>query len=117
MNLILVGPIVRITPWEIHINDIGFLDEIYAPSFRRRNKYDFQTRTLKVPFSVGGTIEHDLHRKRREALNPFFSKKSVEELGPMISQKIEQVCRNLEDHLKQPQPVNLSALYYALANE
>ncbi|CEL06536.1 hypothetical protein ASPCAL09709 [Aspergillus calidoustus] len=32
------GPIVRITPREIHINDPEFYDEIYAPSSRRREK-------------------------------------------------------------------------------
>ena len=116
-NLLSVGPIIRVTPWEIHVNDVDFLDDIYAPSFRRREKYDFQTRTLKLPFSVGGSIQHELHRKRREALNPFFSKKSVVELGPMIGEKVKRLCQNFEDHLKQRKPINLSDVYYALANE
>ena len=111
------GPIIRVTPWEIHVKDIKFLDEIYAPSFRRREKYGFQTRTLKVSMSVGGTINHDLHRKRREALNPFFSKKSVTSLEPMIAQKVQQLHQRLEEHLKQQTSINLSDVYFAFAME
>ena len=111
------GPIVRITPWEIHVNDVDFLDDIYAPSFRRRDKYVYQTRTLPVPLSVGGTTQHDLHRKRREALNPFFSKKSVQSLGPMISGKVDLLCQRFDDHRKSQLPINLSDVYFAFANE
>lgn len=32
------GPIVRISPDEIHCNDPGFSDEIYAVGSRKRNK-------------------------------------------------------------------------------
>ena len=105
------------TPWEIHVKDVGFLDDIYAPSFRNREKYAFQTRTLKVPMSVGGSIKHDLHRKRREALNPFFSKKSVKDLEPMITRKVAQLCQSLHDKIGQQAPTNLSDLYFAFANE
>lgn len=67
--------------------------------------------------SVGGSIKHDLHRKRREALNPFFSKKSVTSLEPMITQKIQQLHQRFEYHIKQHTPINLSDTYFALAME
>ena len=108
---------MRITPWEVHVNDVEFLDDIYAASFRRREKYAYQTRTLPVPLSVGGSLQHDLHRKRREALNPFFSKKSVVELGPMISRKVDVLCNRLEDHLSSQIPISLSDVYFAFSNE
>ena len=99
------------------MNDVDFLDEIYAPSFRRRDKYAHQTRTLPVPLSVGVSIQHDLHRKRREALNPFFSKRSVQSLGPMISAKVDLLCKLFDDHLNSRIPINLSDVYLAFANE
>ena len=52
--------------------------------------------------SMGVRIKHDLYRKRREALNPFFMK---------------QLCRLMEEHFKQQTPVNLSDVYFAFANE
>lgn len=111
------GPIIRVTPWEIHVNDIKFLDEIYAPSFRRREKYEFQTRALKLSMSVGGTINHDLHRKRREALNPFFSRRSVTTMESMVAQKVQQLHQRLEVHMKQQTSINLSDVYFAFAME
>ncbi|KAL8747010.1 MAG: hypothetical protein Q9190_001050 [Brigantiaea leucoxantha] len=111
------GPIVRITPWEVHVNDVEFLDEIYAPSFRRRDKYAHQTKSLPVPLSVGGTLQHDLHRKRREALNPFFSKKSVQSLEPIITAKAAQLYELFHNHAKTGDPINLSDVYFAFSNE
>ncbi|KAL8791162.1 MAG: hypothetical protein Q9195_006001 [Heterodermia aff. obscurata] len=111
------GPIIRVSPWEIHVQDVDFLDDIYAPSYRRREKYAFQTRTLKVPMSVGGSMTHELHRKRREALNPFFSKRSVVALGPMISTKVDLLCASLERHAENGTPINLSDIYYAFAHD
>lgn len=108
---------MRITPWEIHISDVEFLDDIYAPSFRRRDKYAHQTRTLPVPLSLGGTVEHNLHRKRREALNPFFSKRSVSTLGPMIADKVEFLRQHFTEKAQNAIPVNLSDIYFAFANE
>ena len=111
------GPIIRVSPWEVHVQDVEFLDDIYAPSYRRREKYAFQTETLKVPMSVGGSMNHELHRKRREALNPFFSKRSVVALGFMISSKVDLLRASLERHVNDGTPVNLSDIYYAFAHE
>lgn len=107
------GPIVRIAPNEVHIKDLGFLDTIYAPGTRRREKE--KARNLDVGLSIGGTANHDLHKKRREALNPFFSKKSVIGLGPMIADKVQELSARLEECMKQQTPVNLSDLYFAFA--
>ncbi|MCJ1313306.1 hypothetical protein MMC25_006983 [Agyrium rufum] len=111
------GPIIRVTPWEVHINDVNFLDEIYAPSSWNREKYSFQTRTFKVSLSIGGTLENNLHRRRREALNPFFSKRSVIALEMLIKQKVTQLCDIVQQHAKDDCPLNLSDIYFAFANE
>ena len=35
----LKGPIIRINPFEIHINDPNYIDEVYAGSSKTRDKY------------------------------------------------------------------------------
>ena len=40
--MILVGPIVRINPEELHCNDPGFIDDIYPSGGRKRNKPKWQ---------------------------------------------------------------------------
>ncbi|TVY84521.1 Cytochrome P450 monooxygenase sdnE [Lachnellula suecica] len=111
------GPIIRITPDEIHVNDVGFLDSVYAPSMSRRDKYPYQLKTLRIPGAIGATANHDLHRKRREALSPFFSRRNVLYLEPVITEKVEQLCRLIARHASEKTPVNLSDALFAFSNE
>ncbi|TGO50437.1 hypothetical protein BELL_1816g00010 [Botrytis elliptica] len=111
------GPIVRITPDELHIQDVGFLDTVYAPSTSPRDKYEYQLRTLRIPGGVGTTARYDLHRKRRAALSPFFSKRNVLHLEPLINEKVEQLCQMIDKHAREQTPANLSDLLFAFSNE
>jgi cytochrome P450 len=67
--------------------------------------------------SVGGALEHDLHRKRREALNPFFSHSKVARLAPQLAQKVEQVETWFSKVSQTGEIINLSDVYFALASE
>ncbi|KAF4636899.1 hypothetical protein G7Y89_g1175 [Cudoniella acicularis] len=111
------GPIIRVTPDEIHINDVGFLDAIYAPSTTRRDKYEHQLKSLRVPGGVGASANHDVHRKRRDALSPFFSKRNVVYLEPLIIKKVEQLCEVISKHAIEETPINLSDLFFAFSND
>jgi hypothetical protein len=83
----------------------------------RRDKYDYQLKTLRVPSGVGTTVLHDIHRKRREALGPFFSKRNVLYLEPLITEKVQQLCRLILKHAVEETPVNLSHAFFAFSNE
>lgn len=48
--------------------------------------------TLNVVF---GTVKHDVHRKRRAAINNFFSKKAITNVEPMIQNMTNRLCENL----------------------
>ncbi|KAF7590966.1 hypothetical protein BBP40_002160 [Aspergillus hancockii] len=111
------GPIIRITPEEVHINDVGYLDTIYAPSMTRMDKYHYQLRTLRVPGGVGTTADYYLHKTRREALTPFFSKRNVLSLEGVIAEKVEQLCGLVAKHAATKSPVNLSDAFYAFSND
>lgn len=113
----LAGPIIRVTPDEIHISDVGFLDTVYGSASSPRDKYEYQLRTLRVPGGVGTTPSSDVHRKRREALAPFFSKRNVVFLEPTITEKVEQLCQLLSKHASDKTPVNLSDVFFAFSNE
>lgn len=70
------GPIVRISPFEIHIHDPEFIDSVYCLG-KRVDKWSFQTRQFPVGNASFGTIEHNLHHARRAPVAPFFSKRAV----------------------------------------
>lgn len=41
------------------------------------------------------TLDHDLHKQRRNQLSPFFSKASVRRLEPFIARKVNRLCSRL----------------------
>ena len=114
---LLLGPIVRITPSELHINDVNFLDTVYAPSSARRDKYEYQLRALRTPRAVGTTSDYHLHKKRREALSPVFAKKHVISLEPLIKSKVDQLCQFVEEFAMKGSPANLSDAFFAFSTE
>lgn len=108
------GPILRITPDEVHINDVGFLDTVYAGL---RDKYEYPLKALRVPGGVGATADAKLHKLRREALVPFFSKRNVLSLQYLITEKVDQLSEIIAKHAIEASQANLSDLFFAFSNE
>ena len=89
------GPIVRIRPDVLHINDPFYIDQIYTrASGPRREKYKTTLNAIQAEGSSLGTRDHDLHRRRRTLLNPYFSMQNVRRLEPVIQ---ESFATSLEE--------------------
>jgi cytochrome P450 len=61
-----------------------------------------------------GTIHHNLHRQRRAAVSPFFSRQSVLNLSKEIIAKIDRLCERLQEFRKSGTVVNIEDAYTAL---
>lgn len=112
------GPIIRVNPAELAIHDPDFYGEVYVSEARRKtDNYDvfckgidfdgksFRSHdialdeTLTTQGSHLLTTDHDLHRRRRKPLEPFFSRMGVTRLQPLLAkivQKLEKRIRALE---------------------
>lgn len=113
-----VGPIVRISPYELHINDPDFYDELYVlGSVRNTMKYLWAVRMFGRSTSTFGTSEHDLHRFRRSALSPFFSKSSVQRLEPTVQSVADKLVSRLEILRGSGSNINLIDAFSALAGD
>jgi cytochrome P450 len=108
------GPVVRINPDELHFKDAEFYDEIYSGGSKKRDKYDKWIMMAGAPRSAFSTVEHDLHRVRRGALNPFFAKRSVVRLEPRIQEKVDTLCRRLTELSSSKEVVRLDVAFMAL---
>lgn len=108
------GPIIRITPDELHIHDSDYYEELYAPASKKRDKYTGWVTMAGAPTSSFATASHNLHRLRRSALNPFFSKRSVYQTESLIKSKIEQLCRRFQSAMETNEIIRLDAAYMAL---
>ncbi|KAL1990476.1 hypothetical protein VTN49DRAFT_6315 [Thermomyces lanuginosus] len=108
------GPIVRITPHELHIKDPSFYDEIYAPASRKREKYSGFVAHFGTPSSMVTTISHEHHRMRRAPLNNYFSKRSVVRLEPLIQENIGKLLRRFEKARETGTIIRLDGAFTAL---
>jgi len=86
------GPIIRINPDEISVNDAKFHDKLFAaqPAVRDRHpNFSASLGTTKGSFS---TPDHYLHRNRRVAYSPFFASVNVMAGEALIQKKVNHLC-------------------------
>jgi cytochrome P450 len=109
----MAGPIVRINPYEIHILDPDFYDDIYVAP-KKLDKYKWWTNLAGADGSGFSTVPHDLHRLRRGAMNPFFSARSVVQLEPLIKSKVEKLSERFRGIATTHEIVRLDVAFMAL---
>ncbi|KAF8860246.1 cytochrome P450, partial [Acephala macrosclerotiorum] len=93
------GPIIRINPWEVHINDPEFYDMIYT-STSYFDKVPAHVDWSDVPRAGQATASHALHRPRRKVLDPFFSKRRISSFAPEIQARTEELCNKFLSEYK-----------------
>ncbi|KAI2464658.1 cytochrome P450 [Annulohypoxylon bovei var. microspora] len=89
------GPIVRISPDEVHCSDINFVDEIYAVGNRKRNKPLHLISGSAHTESGFGTMDHNLHKLRRGPVAKFFSRGMISRLEDDIHRLAQVLCDKL----------------------
>ncbi|KAG6355076.1 hypothetical protein INS49_004157 [Diaporthe citri] len=96
------GPVVRISPGEVHVRDSGFFDTLHpGPGGRKthRDKWYRANRANGAPGSLASAEAHALHRARRAAVNPYFSRAAIAQLeAESIRAKVELLCERLREH-------------------
>ncbi|KAI4095840.1 MAG: hypothetical protein LQ344_001394 [Seirophora lacunosa] len=110
------GPIVRIGPNEIHINDPEFYEQIYS-LHGRWDKDPAFVNQFDNTGSAFGTIHHDLHRIRRRAFQSFFSKQKIISLEPLIQSRVDKLCQRLEGFAGTDKEVPIRHAYECLTND
>ncbi|KAI1741372.1 cytochrome P450 [Xylaria scruposa] len=104
------GPIVRLSPHEVHVNDISVFHEI----FNRNRGFTKDP----VTYSVGSnnamtmTIPVEAHRAKRQVLDPVFSKRRVNAMESSIYDEIDRVFEKVEQFRKNGGEVPIHQLFY-----
>ncbi|KAK2747755.1 hypothetical protein FQN57_001785 [Myotisia sp. PD_48] len=92
------GPIIRISPFELHINDSDFHKQLYQQD-GIWNKYEWSMNAFLAKGSTICTVEHEVHKRRRAPLNPFLSKVSVTRKQDVIQSHVDKFCSRMGDHV------------------
>ena len=112
------GPIVRIGPDEVHVDDPSFYSEMYGSTSHRRNKsalwYWMDGTGEFGDLSAFMTMDHNLHRMRRSGLGTYFSKRMVNELEPRIRDKVLLLRKRMLERAVTHEPVDLKDAYGAM---
>jgi cytochrome P450 len=95
------GPVVRITPDEVHIaTSSDDYDKIYHVGSKYSKSPNFYN-ALCVPHSSVGTASNEVHRIKRGAMNPIFSRQKVLDVESIVQDKVEKVIRRLENSVSK----------------
>ncbi|KAH6721507.1 cytochrome P450 family protein [Leptodontidium sp. MPI-SDFR-AT-0119] len=86
------GPIIRITPTELHIDDPDYYEQLYNRAGKRDKSLYFAGRFGYASDSFS-TTDHERHRLRRKAMSPMFSVKKIEDFQSVVLAKVEKFCR------------------------
>lgn len=111
------GPIVRVNPWELSINDAEYYNEVYVTAGKRRTNFDAGPRSglgmqgeCQYTFMEGKklnafsrtdaisiTADHDTHEMRRKAVANFFSRQNVTRVESRIHDNVRMLDAKLCD--------------------
>ncbi|KAF2743348.1 cytochrome P450 [Sporormia fimetaria CBS 119925] len=109
------GPIIRVTPHELHIRDSSFFDEFYAKNPQvRKEGWD---KRFGSPNGVLVTVTADAHKRRRAALSPMFSRRSILQFLHIVQRHVSTLSSRMSDFEARKAPMNLTHAFPALTGD
>ncbi|KAF7954756.1 uncharacterized protein EAE97_000015 [Botrytis byssoidea] len=104
------GPIIRISPHQLHVYDPAFYEELYS-QHKVRHKYSYFLDRFQLPGSAFGSVDHKLHRERRAALNKYLSKQTIKKLEPMLLDMLDKLCGRIEEFREKGEELDMRIVY------
>jgi hypothetical protein len=111
-----LGPIVRVSPNEISLQDPEDCDTIYATHSKYTKDPQFY-RTLGVQHGMFGAEDNARHRQLRAPWRRFFSGPSIKKLDGMILSKAELLCERLDEQLRKTGRAPVQDLLHSLSSD
>jgi cytochrome P450 len=109
------GPVARINPYELHINDPAFFDSIYSND-KVASKWEWSARAFGLPNSMIETTDPETHRMRRGAMAPYFSMQKVIQLQPIVEDRVDVLMERLKEFRDSGKVLKLENAFAALTH-
>lgn len=118
INLYIPGPVVRISPHELHVDD----PEFYFLLNRQTRGLDkcphYYIDQLPSASALVTSSDHVTHQKWRAAIRPLFSNTEAGRWFPLITSSAQLLCMRLQKHASEKcnsvEPFNLSVAFSSL---
>ncbi|GAW24067.1 hypothetical protein ANO14919_136470 [Xylariales sp. No.14919] len=110
------GPIVRINPFELHVEDSSYWDELYT-GHKEYERYEWMSGRFGANTTTSSTVRSDLHAIRRAPLNPMFSKRSITKFEPVIKQKVELLSKRIASYTESGKTFALNNAFNAFSGD
>ncbi|KAI1331881.1 cytochrome P450 [Xylariaceae sp. FL0255] len=112
------GPVVRIKPNSLHVNDPAFVDKLYTQSPKnRRDRHWSVFQSFMAPGSMVATADHELHRRRRAVLHPYFSMQNVRRLEPIVNDTLASLLHRMDGWADENKPWATSTAFRAATKD
>ncbi|KAI0016236.1 cytochrome P450 [Xylariomycetidae sp. FL0641] len=108
------GPIVRINPWEVHIQDSDW-NSVYKYSSKASKPRRFYYRFFGKFPSTNVAESHALHQLRRAPLQTYFASSNIQKYMPTIVAQVDKLCQRLV--AADGEVVSLSDAFRCLATD
>ncbi|KFY83897.1 hypothetical protein V500_09804 [Pseudogymnoascus sp. VKM F-4518 (FW-2643)] len=109
------GPVVRISPDEIHLADPENYEKLHYIGSKAPSKAPYFYDAFGLKTAAFGTTSNEIHRVRRAAISPAFSRKAVLELESIVQEKSTKLNSRIKDLLDEGKPVDLHHGFRALS--
>ncbi|KAK7991193.1 hypothetical protein PG990_015473 [Apiospora arundinis] len=110
------GPIVRITPFELHIQDSKYWDDLYTGN-KDYERYAWMSGRFGANTTTSSTVGSHLHAIRRAPLNPMFSKRSITKFEPLVHEKVEILSQRIAASHGAESVISLNNAFNAFAGD
>ncbi|EWZ99978.1 hypothetical protein FOWG_00345 [Fusarium oxysporum f. sp. lycopersici MN25] len=103
------GPIVRMSPNRVHINDPNFYHNVYSTGtkfFKEPAMFRFARELDALPF----IMDPAARKVRRGIVNPMFSPRAIKDFSPLALQIIKGALKKIGDSYETGKPVSLKRL-------
>ncbi|KAM7216738.1 Cytochrome P450 monooxygenase sdnH [Rhypophila decipiens] len=110
------GPIVRVAPHEIHVNDAEFFHTVFATEAKHRTNI-IPPRGLGQEDSIGSTRSHDMHQLRRKPLDKFMGQRNIVRQQAMIHEEIRVLDQAMVVLKGNGKPLRLDCVFTSFTGD
>ncbi|KAI0169619.1 cytochrome P450 [Hypoxylon sp. FL1284] len=105
------GPVVRVSPDRIHVNDPEFFHEVYSLGSKYMKDPAFFQTSGGIAEALPAIVDVEYHRRRRKMINELFSVKSMEALSYVVLRVVQNALRKAKEHHDAGRVLDIQRLY------